>query len=387
MGSHANKSRALIAIALFVGVGVRFAHAAAPTIYNLGSLGGENASEGHGINASGQVAGDSYTTGDIFHHAFLYTGTPGSGGVMHDLGTLGTLGGPGTLTSTHSQAFAVNASGQVAGNSYWATSLGVNHAFRYSGTPGSGGAMADLGTLGGTNSAASGINASGQVVGSSWTTGDATEHAFRYTGTPGSGGAMVDLGDLGGGSSGGSAINASGQVTGTSHTAIGGFSSPPFHAFLYTGTPGSGGAMHDLGALGGRASAGRAINASGQVAGYSYTAEPGPNHAFLYTGTPGVDGQMIDLDAWLDATNPTEGAKWTLGYAYGLNDAGLITGLGNYDDDGDGFSVGRAFILDASSLVPEPGSLALLGLVVAVLLRRSARGNRSRSEVKKQSGR
>src|SRR5688572_30460624 len=125
MGPHAGKSRALIAFALFVGTGVSLAHAAAPTIYNLGSLGGESTSQGYAINGSGQVAGYSYLTGDTFHHAFRYTGTPGSGGVMQDLGTL--AGG------TTSQGFAINASGQVAGNSYWPTTFGVLHAFRYTG--------------------------------------------------------------------------------------------------------------------------------------------------------------------------------------------------------------------------------------------------------------
>jgi hypothetical protein len=41
----------------------------------------------------------------------------------------------------------------------------------------------------------------------------------------------------------------------------------------------------------------------------------------------------------------------------------LITGVGNYDDGPGGLSDGnRAFVLDASNLVPEPGSFALLSL-------------------------
>ena len=56
--------------------------------------------------------------------------------------------------------------------------------------------MFDLGTLGGSQSSATAINASGEVAGDSNVTGDAAQHAFAYTGTPGSG-TMADLGTLG----------------------------------------------------------------------------------------------------------------------------------------------------------------------------------------------
>ena len=46
-------------------------------------------SAGYAINNAGQVVGDSSTTGNTANHAFRYTGTPGAGGVMVDLGTLG----------------------------------------------------------------------------------------------------------------------------------------------------------------------------------------------------------------------------------------------------------------------------------------------------------
>ncbi|HEX2475695.1 MAG TPA: hypothetical protein VHK01_13170 [Lacipirellulaceae bacterium] len=223
-------------------------------------------------------------------------------------------------------------------------------------------AIYNLGTLGGTYSYGYAVNDSGQVAGRSYTSGDAAHHAFRYTGTPGSGGSMADLGTLGGTNSRGYAVNDSGQVAGHSNTS----GNAANHAFLYTGTPGSGGSMADLGTLGGTNSFGWAVNNAGQVAGLSYTTGNAAYHAFLYTGTPGTGGVMTDLDAWLDANNPTEGAKWTLEEATGINDYGLITGRGGYDDGPGGLSDGsRAFLLDASALSGIPGDFNRDGTVDA----------------------
>jgi probable HAF family extracellular repeat protein len=318
------------------------APATPPAIYNLGTLGGTG-SQGYAINDAGQVAGSSALpgdTGDIPNHAFRYDGTPGSGGVMHDLGTLG-----GTLVSV---GLAVNDAGQVAGFSVYNNPSVPVHAFRYDGTPGSGGVMRDLGSLGGTMSRGYGINDAGQVAGYSQITGNTTEDAFRYDGTPGSGGVMRDLGTLGGTLSRGYGINNAGKVTGYSTNA----GNVANHAFLYDGTPGSGGVMHDLGTLGGTYSFGLAVNDAGQVVGYSPITGDTAEHAFLYTGTPGAGGQMIDLDNWLDANNPTEGAKWTLSQPKGISNTGWVVGYGLYDPDGPGgiAAATRAYLLDASAL-------------------------------------
>jgi probable HAF family extracellular repeat protein len=194
------------------------------------------------------------------------------------------------------------------------------------------------------------------VTGWSYITGNFAEHAFRYDGTPGSGGVMRDLGTLGGTNSKGYGVNDAGQVAGHSLST----GNTAYHAFRYDGTPGSGGVMRDLGTLGGTSSFGSGINDAGQVVGTSDVAGNAAMHAFLYTGTPGAGGQMIDLDDWLDTNIPTEGAKWTLAgpgaSPSDISNTGWITGTGIYDPDGPGGVANdfRAYLLDASSLVPEP---------------------------------
>jgi probable HAF family extracellular repeat protein len=76
----------------------------------------------------------------------------------------------GTLGGRDSMAFGINASGTVVGESYIPDGVpfgpyDVYHAFEYIGTPGMGGSMADLGTLGGSYGVASAINAAGKSLG------------------------------------------------------------------------------------------------------------------------------------------------------------------------------------------------------------------------------
>jgi probable HAF family extracellular repeat protein len=68
--------------------------------------------------------------------------------------------------------------------------------------------VTDLGTLGGTVSQAWGINARGQVVGGAYTAGNVALHAILSDGTPGG---IIDLGTLGGDFGRAWAINAGGQ--------------------------------------------------------------------------------------------------------------------------------------------------------------------------------
>jgi probable HAF family extracellular repeat protein len=161
--------------------------------------------------------------------------------------------------------------------------------------------MHDLGTLGGSLSAGNGINKAGQITGTASLAGNSASHAFLFDGT------MHDLGTLGGTTSTGNSINDSGRITG--HSTLAG--NAAYHAFLYDG------AMRDLGTLGGLFSSGASINNKGQIAGYSQLPDNLVTHAFVY------DGTMQDLNKLIDSSS-----KWELVYAFGINDAGQITGDG-----------------------------------------------------------
>jgi len=118
-----------------------------------------------------------------------------------------------------------------------------------------------LGTLGGNGGYANAINQSGEITGFSYLTNwtppapdpSVAVHAFVYRG-----GVMHDLGTLGGMDSEGTAINASGQIVG--------FSSLPTgqHPFIYVR-----GLLRDLGTLGGSDAQALAINYRAQATGGS----------------------------------------------------------------------------------------------------------------------
>lgn len=269
------------------------------TITDLGTLGGYS-SQAFSLNATGEVAGSSSTV-DGFTHAFLF-----SGGAPLDLGTL-----PG---GSNSYALGINSTNQVAG--YADTSDGFQHAFLYSN-----GQIQDLGTLpGGLFSFAQAINTAGQVVGDS-ATANGSYHAFLYTG-----GAMTDLGLLTGGSySNAYALNDQGQVVGQAATATG-----VNHAFLY-----SGGKMQDIDAASSPYSIAYAINNAGQVAGGIESSSDRLLYAFVYAGS------MMSIIGGSDTV------------AYGINDLGQVVGSFGVSNGGTGaFLYSGSTLIDLSTTLP-----------------------------------
>lgn len=348
---------------------------ASPPTYKIIDLGflprGAGGGFGQAVNASGQVAGSSFYDPGSDSHAFRSSG-PNPPIVLSDLSDLGgftshgfginqagkvvgesdtvdfdthafrsTAGtGPlidlGTLGGPTSTARGINDSSVVTG---WSdTAVGRTHAFRTSGSaiaPGD-----DLGTLGGGAdfSHGYGINAAGQVTGDS-AFGSVT-HAFRTT-AAGAINVAADLGILpGGASSFGRAINVSGQVAGYADMSGG-----TFHAFRSTGNGAAILTLTDLGTLGGN-SQGFGINTTGDVVGASN------GKAFLYTDAFGI----LDLNSDIDAASQIQFPDWILNAANGINDSGLITGFAT-----DSSSVTHAFLLEPDAIItPEPGTVALL---------------------------
>jgi probable HAF family extracellular repeat protein len=209
-----------------------------PTSYSvtdLGTLGGIS-SQAFAVNASGEVTGVS-DVGSGIEDAFLWTAAGG----MQDLGSLGGSGSIGT---------AINTAGKIVGGASLPTN--VFHAFLWT----SSGGMQDLGSVVGANgnSEAFGIDDHDRVVGNSSTPGNSNGHAVVWTSST-----IHDLGTIAGTYSFAYAINSHFQIVGTSSTAT------SLDGFLWTKATG----FRDLGQLSNsNGSVALAINDAGMIAGY-----------------------------------------------------------------------------------------------------------------------
>jgi probable HAF family extracellular repeat protein len=307
----------------------------APRFYVAEDIGtfGTTYTEGLAINESGDIAGYAQLPSGDFH-AFRYTDAFG----LEDLG--------GAALGWFSQAFGINASGDVVGvflddnfvghgflapagssmqdllseerpismvtsitddrrlaGSLYAAS-GETHAFRTL----TGGGIQNLGTPG-FNSTAWRMNAAGQVTGNEAPV--TYPAAGRYTAFRFSDGAgKVDLGTLGGRHSFGLAISPAGVVVGCAE-----LDNRRSHAFRSRdGLP-----MENLGTFGGEFSCAEGINSTGEIVGWSDLANH-QRHAFVYTDAEG----MIDLNTLVPGA-PGLG----LIYARAINDRGQIVAVSN----------------------------------------------------------
>lgn len=253
-------------------------------VIDLGTLGGMH-SEAAAINNSGQIVGRADTYEGV-GHACLF---------VHDKVVnidLGTLGGTG------SRAYDINNAGQIVGSS----NLGAHEkatAVLFDAT--GGGANVDLGTAEERVSAAYGINDIGQIVGG-------TMHAdgrWRATLFDASGGGNnINLGNLGeyfgNDDSMALAINSQGIIVGHAQYQEG--SSIRAHGTRFD--PSGAGANVLLGGL-----QAAAVNEAGQIVG------AGDGQAMLFDATGGLENRTLGLP---------KGA--VSGQAWGINAYGQVVG-------------------------------------------------------------
>jgi probable HAF family extracellular repeat protein len=286
-----------------------FVYRTATGMTALPALAGRPVSTARAINNAGVIVGTASTGGTDVGHAVRW-----QAGVARDLGTLGS--------GAFSEARGVNSIGTIVGSSSTdGGGLLGTHAFRF--TDGTG--MVDL-TPQFDDAHAEGINDSGQVVG--WRNG----RAYRLTGST-----FTDLGvPTGYAQSFATAINASGQVAG--HVITG--SGNAERIFRY-----SNGVLTLIGGLG-EDNRAFGINTAGAVVGQGLPVL-GLKQGFLYTDANGMQGlnQLID---------PASG--WYILGATGINDAGQIVGWAS------GPNGQRAVRLTPTSVAPTapsaPTSLA-----------------------------
>ena len=290
---------------------------------DLGTLGG-NASCAYGINDRGQIVGgalnevpDNFSTGfpapncggqvciaESYPALFFPSATQihavlWQNGTMKDLGT---LGGPDSF------AFQINASGEIAGQSYLdsipnaSTGVPTTHPFFI----GHDGKMVDVGGLGGTVSWVGGLNNRGQMIGAMTLPGDAGWHPFLW-----SNGVLTDLGTLGFDCGMATSINDVGDVVGVACTPT------LFSAALWRD-----GVLIDLGTVGAdRCAEAYSINSHGQVVGESGDCGgPLPNHGWVWQNS----GPVVDLNSLIVPSSPIR-----FGHAVFINDRGEISGDGN----------------------------------------------------------
>jgi hypothetical protein len=332
-------------------------------------------SEAFAINSAGTAVG------------YLYAGRLGGvdtyrpvrwdagGTAATELGNLGT----DNNGTTFGRADAINDNGTAIG--YMAKYIGPSYrGYRAVRWNASGTAAIELDKLEPqddhiTSCFAYAINGAGTAVGSADKYNAGTILNSRAARWDGSGTAITELGNLGTNNAGvtscaARAINAGGTAVGSANKYVGG---------LYRGNravrwDASGTAATELTNLGTDSSgsangAAYGINADGNAVGTEEKyvgGTPFGNRAVLWDRNAGV----FDLNTLID---PASG--WTLTEADGISDGNWVVGSGSFDPDGSGplSAYNRAFLLNVSSVVPDPGSVCLLTVSGLAMLRRRQR--------------
>jgi uncharacterized membrane protein len=343
-------SLALWPLALITGFAGSAARAdALYTITDLGTLSGQSSSVATSINNQGQVVGISYNGSDGYFASqtggpadpprFAVTGD-GSQSFLYSNGQTTPISPIGGL------AMSINNLGQVVGGPY----ASINDSGQYIGGTGSGVyntsySLPDQLVSGGTTTtlayfAPLAINNAGQIAGS----------AYAAVGPSGNAAAVYQNGQvklllstpINGQESAAVAINQKGDILFTVWQQGG---SPQASSFLYHADNGT---MTNLSSLaGGSTFIAAALNDNGQAVGNGY---------IYNSGTIETLASLFPISS-----------RWTNLNATGINDSGQIVGQGTYD----GQQV--AFLMTPDAIeTPEPGTLAIWGLIAAGAAGRTA---------------
>jgi probable HAF family extracellular repeat protein len=293
----------------------RFNHTTQARLEDLNETTNDS-SRGFSINDFGVVAGDAtfFSRDPLTRHAAIF-----SNGTVTDLGTLPKAG-------SYSRANGINSLGQVVGFAGPTLDTGTTRAFVWTKS----GGMQDIGTLGGLYAQAYAINDSGAITGNSQTANSRAfnaTHAFFYqfSSNPSVASVMRDLGTLGGTFSTGTAISNKNHVVGYST-----FNNTDnrVHAFLHDGVR-----IRDLGTLSGLSpssdkgvndqSVALGVSTNDTVVGYTYLAneqalsiDPGQQVGFIYR-----NGFMTDLNVLIPSAAQE---RYIISSATDINDKGQI---------------------------------------------------------------